>query len=281
LGTVQSASVSQSGASLYLGTSGFSFDDWVGPVYPQRIPRAYWLTYYEEELGFNALEVNYTYYQMPAPRTMVGMMRKTSESFRFTVKAHRSMTHDVLQADDTIRDSPEAFKQFREGVRPMAEAGRLGCVLAQFPYSFQPKPETQDYLGKVMDRLRDLALVVEFRHRSWVNAETLETLRQQGVGLCAVDEPALPKLMPWVGEPTSEIGYARFHGRNADKWFGTSTAERYNYLYSEAELRELLARLRELPPQVKTLYAFFNNCHAGAAAQNARRFKELLSEPAP
>jgi uncharacterized protein YecE (DUF72 family) len=132
----------------------------------------------------------------------------------------------------------------------------------------------------VIDRLRDLKLVVEFRHKSWVTPETLEYLRQQGVGLCAVDEPALPKLMPWAGEVTSEIGYARFHGRNAATWFGTSTAERYNYLYSAPELKELLARLRGLPAQAKTLYAFFNNCHAGAAAQNARRFKEFLAEPA-
>lgn len=266
---------------IYLGTSGFSFDDWVGPVYPQKIPRTYWLTYYEDELGFNALEVNYTYYQMPAPRTMTGMMRKTSAGFRFTVKTHRSMTHEVLQSDGTIRDNPQAFRDFREGVRPLAESGRLGCVLAQFPYGFIARPETQDYLGKVIERLRDLALVVEFRHKSWVDPETFGMLRQAGVGLCAVDEPPLPKLMPWVGEATSEIGYARFHGRNADKWFGTSTAERYDYLYSDQELKELLARLRNLPAQVKTLYAFFNNCHAGAAAQNARRFKELLAEPAP
>ncbi len=263
---------------VYLGTSGFSFDDWTGPVYPKALSRARRLAYYEQELGFNALEVNYTYYAMPAWKTMEGLAAKTSHAFRFTVKTHRSMTHDILQADYSIQDNPGAFEQFRQGLQPLAESGKLGCVLAQFPYSFINKPENRAYLLKAIERFKNLSLVVEFRHRSWVVPEILDVLRKQGVGMCVVDEPELPKLMPWVREMTSRIGYVRFHGRNAATWFGGSTAERYDYLYSDAELRELAERVRALSPRARTLYLFFNNCHAGAAAQNARRFKELLSE---
>ena len=266
---------------VYLGTSGFSFDDWVGVVYPKALSRARWLTYYEQELGFNALEVNYTYYQMPAQRTMEGLARKTSQTFRFTVKTHRSMTHDVLQPDRSIQDNPGAFEQFRQGLQPLLESGKFGCVLAQFPYGFANGLQNREYLLKVIDRLKDLHLVVEFRHRSWVVPEILDLLRKQGVGLCVVDEPALPKLMPWVGEATSPLGYVRCHGRNAEKWFGTSTAERYDYLYTDSELRELAGRVRAVAGRAKSLYLFFNNCHAGAAARNARRFKELLAEPTP
>ena len=82
--------------------------------------------------------------------------------------------------------------------------------------------------------------------------------------------------MPWVPEVTSDVGYVRFHGRNAQAWFGTSTAERYNYCYSEAELQELAGRVQAIRNQVDSLFVFFNNCHAGHAVQNARRMAELL-----
>lgn len=261
-----------------LGTSGFAFDDWRGPVYPDYLPKPQWLIYYEQQLGFNALEVNYTYYQMPSPRTIQGLVRKTTERFRFTIKAHRSMTHDVIQPDGSIRDNPAAFEQFREGMRPLAESGKLCCVLAQFPSAFRNTPDMRAYLDVVIDRLADLRLVVEFRHQSWVGPQTWGRLRQRGVGVCAVDEPVLPQLMPWVAEPTSELGYVRFHGRNAQAWFGTSSAERYNYSYNDRELQDLRGRLEGLRGQVKTLVVFFNNCHVGAAAKNALQFKTLLHE---
>lgn len=238
--------------ALYrVGTSGFSFDDWVGPVYPEKLSRASWLSFYKRELGFDTMEVNYTYYQMPAPRTIEGLVHKTSAGFRFTVKVHRSMTHDILQPDYAIQDNPGAFDEFRKGLRPLIESGKLGCVLAQFPYAFIWRPENEGYLDRVIERLRDLGIVVEFRHRSWVRPETFEFLRKRGAGLCAVDEPELPKLMPWTGEATSGVGYARFHGRNAKRWFGGSTAERYDYLYTDEELRDLAGRVMGLAGKVR------------------------------
>lgn len=262
--------------AVFLGTSGFSFDDWVGPVYPERLPKTQWLTFYEQSLGFNAVEVNYTYYQMPSVRTMQGLVRKTSPAFRFTVKTHRRLTHDIRQPDGSILDDAGAFQEFRDGLRPMQDAGRLGCVLAQFPYAFTDTPQTRIYVDDMMDRLGDLGLVVEFRHRSWVTPETFARLRRRQVGWCAVDEPQLSRLMPWAGEVTSENAYVRFHGRNAAQWFGTSTADRYNYLYPEAELRDLAGKTTELAKPAKALYVFFNNCHAGSAAKNARQFRALL-----
>ena len=265
-------------ASLYVGTSGFSFDDWAGVIYPSGLPKPQWLIHYEQSLGFNAVEINYTYYQMPSHHTMQGLVRKTSRDFRFTIKTHRSMTHDMLQ-DGRLIDTTKAFEEFQEGMRPLTESGKLGCVLAQFPYTFTNTPRTRDYLLTALDRLIALPLVVEFRHTSWVQPDTYALLRDRRVGWCAVDEPALSRLMPWVPETTSPIGYVRFHGRNAAAWFGTSTAERYNYLYSDAELRDLTGRVQGMQGQVGTLCVFFNNCHAGSAARNALQFRDLLKEP--
>lgn len=262
-------------ADVYLGTSGFSFEDWQDTVYPSHLPKPQWLSYYEQRLGFNALELNYTYYQMPSHRTMQGLLRKTSPAFRFTIKTHHSLTHEAAAGERA--DNPAAFREFIEGMKPLAESGRLGCVLAQFPYRFANTPQARAYLDVAMDRLAGLPLVVEFRHKSWASPETFAHLRQRRVGWCAVDEPALSGLLPWRPEVTSEVGYARFHGRNAAQWFSTSTAERYNYLYNEAELQELAARVAQLAaPAMKTRFLYFNNCHAGSAAKNAQRFKELL-----
>ena len=261
---------------VYLGTSGFSFDDWRGPVYPENLPKPQWLTFYEQQIGFNALEINYTYYQMPSHRTLEGMIRKTTDRFSFSIKTHRSLTHDVIQ-DGAIADNPKAFEEFRESMRPLVDAGRLGCVLAQFPYAFFNSHDNREYLAKTIDRLGHLNLVVEFRNKSWVTAHTFELLRRHNVGICTVDEPALPRLMPWLSEMTSDIAYVRFHGRNAPKWFGTSTEDRYNYLYSDEELQELAERVRAIAPKVRRLHLYFNNCHAGSAAKNAKTLKALLS----
>ncbi len=262
-------------AAIYIGTSGFSFDDWKATVYPERLPRPQWLIYYEQQLGFNALEINYTYYQMPSPRTIDGLLRKTSADFRFTIKTHRSMTHEIIQQGKIV-DNPKAFEEFREGMRPLMHSGRLGAVLTQFPITFINRPDERDYLAKTIDRLGDLPLVIEFRNKSWMTPKTFEELAARQVGHCAVDEPALPRLLPWVPEVTSDIAYARFHGRNAEQWFGSSAEDRYNYLYSPAELEELATRIEDFAERAKMLYVFFNNCHAGAAARNARQFKELL-----
>jgi uncharacterized protein YecE (DUF72 family) len=263
---------------VYVGTSGFSFDDWKGPVYPERLPAAQWLTYYEQQLGFNVLEINYTYYQMPSHRTLTGLLRKTTPRFKFAVKANRAMTHDVIQKNRAIADNPKAFTEFREGLKPMEESGRLECVLTQFPYGFPNTPPNRDYLDRVLDRLKGLETVVEFRHRSWVAPEIFEHLRARRAGFCVVDEPQLPNLMPWVGEVTSDIAYARLHGRNAAAWFGSSGGERYNYNYSDPELRELLTKLDALRKQGRTLMVFLNNCHAGAAARNAKRLRDMFLE---
>ncbi len=264
--------------TLHLGTSGFSFDDWRGPVYPGDLPKPHWLAYYEQHLGFNALEINYTYYQMPSHRTMATLVKKATPAFRFAIKTHRSMTHDIFQRGGVIMDSPRAFLEFREGMKPLTDSGRLACVLVQFPSAFTKTAEHQHYLDAAIDRLGGLPLVVEFRHRSWVAPSTFTHLRARGVGICAVDEPALPSLMPWVPEVTSTISYVRFHGRNAASWFGTSTAERYNYSYNDQELRALAARVTALRERAAAALVFFNNCHAGAAAKNALRFRGLLAE---
>lgn len=260
---------------LFIGTSGFSFPDWRGVVYPANIKQAQMLPYYENELGFNTLEVNYTYYRLPSASTMLRLGAKTSAGFRFVVKAYRGMTHEIWQEEGSLRDNRDTFAQFREGIGPLEESGKLQCLLFQFPPQFLPREENLDYLQACKERLEGTQLVIEFRNRGWAGEEALAFLRQNGLGYCVVDEPPLSRLMPFVPEATCETGYFRFHGRNRN-WFRAPVAERYNYHYRDEELEEFIEPVKKITGLTLHTYAFFNNCHAGAAARNAKRFRQML-----
>jgi uncharacterized protein YecE (DUF72 family) len=260
-----------------IGTSGFSFPDWVGPVYPEGLPRNRMLEFYERELGFDTVELNFTYYRMPVPGTMEQLLAKTGDRFEFVVRSNKDMTHDIWQDERRkfLKDTTERFNEFREGIRPLVQAGRLGCVLIQMPSFFWPIPQNFRYVMRFPELLPDVPLVVEFRHRAWVRDTAYRMLEQTGMGYCVVDEPQLPRLMPFDPRSTSDTGYFRLHGRNM-KWFTASREERYNYLYSQEELESFVEPIRSVSAQTKKTYVFFNNCHAGAAARNAEMMKRLL-----
>ena len=178
---------------LHIGTSGFSYDDWVGPVYPAGLPKRDWLAFYARE--FSTVEVNATYYAIPAPKTLAAMADKTPAGFLFTVKANQEMTHKR-------GDNASVFAAFKLAVQPMVDAGKLGCILAQFPFSFHATAPNRQYLAEAGERLAPLPLVAEFRNREWLSPETFADLRRLGIGFCCVDEPRLPGLIPPVAEAT-------------------------------------------------------------------------------
>ena len=195
---------------IRVGTSGFSYTDWLGPFYPPRLAKAHMLDYYANI--FDTVEINATYYAIPGPRSMESMLQKVGETFEFTVKAHQDMTHHRDRAT-------EVLPRFLEALKPFAEAGKLGCVLLQFPFSFAHTPDNRSFVRFLVESLAPHRAVVEFRHRSWINEETMAFLRQVGAGYCAVDEPRLPGLPPPMAEVTAPVGYVRFHGRNKEKWW--------------------------------------------------------------
>jgi uncharacterized protein YecE (DUF72 family) len=125
-------------SEIRMGTSGFQFNDWKGTIYPKGLLGKDMLPYYEQVLGFNTLEVNYTYYRLPVPSTMERMVEKTSGAFDFVVRSNKDMTHDIWEDTKrtTLKDTSAVFRKFREGIEPMLEAKRLGCVLIQFPSFF-------------------------------------------------------------------------------------------------------------------------------------------------
>jgi uncharacterized protein YecE (DUF72 family) len=262
---------------IKIGTSGFSFPDWKGTVYPKEIKDRDMLSYYERELGLKTLEVNFTYYTLPSPNSFIGMSKKTSHDFEFVVKCFKGMTHEIRdKATKRIIDNRDVFDKFLYSLQPLVLEGKLGCVLAQFPYSFFPNSESFAYLRSFKERLGEIPLVVEFRNIYWLKDSTFSFLKDIGTGYCVVDEPKLPKLMPFTPRATSDVGYFRMHGRNPN-WFNVPTSVRYDYLYSEEELRGFIQPIREIKALTGKTLIFFNNCHGGSAARNALEFLRMLS----
>lgn len=264
---------------IVIGTSGYSFADWVGPFYPPGMKSGDFLDYYSRH--FEAVEVNATYYRMPEAGMFERMVRKTPEGFRFVIKLNQAMTHE------SSRD-PALYREFIAALRPLKEAGRYDGLLAQFPWGFKRTPDHRRHLAAMRDLLAGEPLFVEFRHDSWLTPELEPSLRERGIGYCAVDEPRLPGLVPPVTMVTAEDAYVRFHGRNEATWWGRGGAQgeaggraggdRYDYDYRADELKEWVRKVAELADQARRTYLFFNNCHAGQAARNAKLMQELLRQ---
>ncbi len=252
---------------IHIGTSGYSFKDWKGPFYPIKITNQEMLEFYSRH--FRVVEINATYYAIPKPYTFERMAARTPEDFQFMVKANGGMTHERT-------DNQSVFDEFETAIQPLVEANKLKGILAQFPWSFKNNEENRKYLRTYRDRLAEYPLIAEFRHISWISEPLFGFLRELGISYCAVDEPNLPGLVPPRVEATSDLGYVRFHGRNAEAWWGGDAAQRYNYLYSEQELKEWIPKVKQLATSTQETYVFFNNCHAGAAAKNAKTMQDML-----
>ena len=253
---------------LYMGTSGFSYEDWVGSFYPAGMPRREWLSYYARE--FDTCEVNSTYYAIPRPSTMKAMTDKTGEGFLFSVKANQEMTH-------RREDNATVFQAFCQVLEPIVSTGKLGCILAQFPYSFKPNRQNWDYLRLFKERVQDLPVVIEFRNAQWLRSDLFDWLRQLELGFCCVDEPQLPNLLPPLAEVTSKIGYVRFHGRNSAKWWQHEHAyERYDYTYSSSELSEWLPKIQKIDRIAENTFVFANNHWRGQAISTIRQLRMMV-----
>ncbi len=231
---------------IKVGTSGFSFPDWVGAIYPDKIKKGDMLLFYEQTLGFKITEINSTYYTIPSQKSFEGMLKKTSPDFEFTVKAHKSMTHEIRDKETGVFiDNKDAFDRFVRAVEPVKKEDRLTAILAQFPYSFYAVNDNYNYLLTFKERLKDMPLVVEFRNYYWHTQKSISFLRENNIGYCIVDEPKLKGLMPYNPVVTTDLGYFRFHGRNMN-WFQASTAERYDYLRTPEELKSIVADIKNI-----------------------------------
>jgi uncharacterized protein YecE (DUF72 family) len=260
---------------IHIGPAGWSYADWRGRVYPESAG-AKFDTLALVAKYFDTAEINSSFYHPPAPDTARSWLRRIQHNpqFIFTAKLYRAFTHE--RGKSTADDE----KLFRQGIDPLVEAGKLGAVLIQFPWSFKNEGEERAYLNQLVERFKDYPLVVELRHESWNNPRILQTLEDLNVGLCDIDQPLFANSIKPSAEVTSSIGYIRLHGRNYQNWFReeANVVERYDYLYSRDELEPWVERVREVASKAKQTFVITNNHARGQSLVNAFEVLALLEE---
>jgi uncharacterized protein YecE (DUF72 family) len=258
---------------IRVGIAGWSYDDWEGVVYPARHPARF------DRLGylagfFDTIEINSTFYRIPVPRTTESWARRVQERprFRFTAKLYRGFTHKR----EALQGGEEAA--FKEAMAPLAEAGILGSVLVQFPYSFRWKPESRAILERIIDTFGALGLVMEIRHDEWNREEFRDFLRARQVGFCNLDQPRLARSLGPTEMATSSVGYVRLHGRNAANWFRKQAEpwERYDYVYEAEELSPWIGRIQRIAEQTADVFVIANNHFRGKAPLAALTLLAML-----
>ena len=201
---------------ILIGTSGYYYDDWKGPFYPDNMAKKDYLNYYSRY--FHTLELNYTYYRLPEAKQSGTMIARAGTDMTFVVKAHKEMTHNI-----TENSISAVLPLLLNGITPFIDSDCLGSILLQFPQSFHYTNKNRIYLKQLIQELLPAPLSVEFRNKDWIKESVYNSLSELNAGFVCVDEPELPNLIPKLNIITSETGYIRFHGRNRENWYGTDS----------------------------------------------------------
>lgn len=272
--------------TLRVGTSGWNYPTgrgtWNGIFYPLPEDRQRGfdeLAFYAER--FNVVEVNSTFYGQPRASVSLGWARRTPPGFEFTVKLYQKFTHPGMTSDAGAVSQADV-DAFKGGIDPLAAAGKLGPLLAQFPASFHRSPEATAYLGWLMRTFTGYAPAIELRHASWSDAsdDTRRLLADGGATWVQIDEPKFESSIRQDLTVDAEVLYLRLHGRNAAQWWDHDHAEdRYNYYYAARELEPLAGKVRQAVDAGKKAYLLLNNHFSAQAVANATTLKKMLDEP--
>ena len=245
------------------------------------------LAFYAEH--FDTVEVNSTFYRVPAVDAVRTWAARTPAGFEFALKLYQKFTHPEMFVKATGADPADLGRkdvdEFRAAIEPLASAGKLGPILAQFPASFKNEPDARGYLDWLLDAFKDYRIAVELRHRSFSDdpADTLALLGGYGAAWVQIDEPKFrlsirQNRLPNV--PT--FYYMRLHGRNAANWWSHEHSEdRYNYLYSPEELKPIVDAAKGAAREVKKSYVYTNNHFSAKSVANAAEIKALLGQDLP
>jgi len=276
---------------IHVGTAGWSYKDWEGIFYPPGLDRrkVHPLEYLAR--FFDTTEINTSFYGPLKPELAKLWCRKVAAvnpAFLFTAKLYRAFTHSPIAVMEptsaaTIRPTDEDEIRTREGLDALANAGKLGALLIQFPVSFKNTSLNREYLDRLLRQFIEYPRVVEVRHNSWNDAATLAAFTQKNVGFCNIDQPLLGRSLAPTEHVTSPIAYVRLHGRNYSDWFADQTPDsdnrddRYNYLYKENELEGWKERIENVAEKAQRTYVITNNHFESKAGVNALELKAMIS----
>ncbi|MBN1129745.1 MAG: DUF72 domain-containing protein [Chitinispirillaceae bacterium] len=294
-----------SGASVYVGTSGYYYDDWIGVFNPPKRSAKKLGNATEQERSdqdrlrfyqryFSFVEINHTFYQEPQRGHMADIEARSKEGMRYAVKVHREISHS---RDCDARKGQEIMQRYIAATGPLIENGRLFGFLIQLEDRWYRTGQRLDYLLSVAQEAvaRRLDVHIEFRHASWHAAPVLQALKDAGVGICNTDIPPIRHAFPLRAYATTDKGYVRYSGRNLESWYpsaraATSAARiaarnaRYDYRYSEQELEQLVQGQLTLMKKTGSMAVAYNNHYQAKAIANAidninrlKRFLETMN----
>jgi uncharacterized protein YecE (DUF72 family) len=260
------------------------YKDWEGVVYPKPHPASFDELRYISEF-FDTIEINSSFYGPPVAKTSANWVRRVEDNhnFQFTAKLWKRFTHERDKAWTTTE-----VNQVKKGFDVLMESDRLGAVLLQFPWSFRNTDENNEWLNDVVRTFLLYPLVVEVRHKSWLDPAFFRWLSESGVGFVNIDQPLYHDSIAPSARVTSHVGYVRVHGRNYKDWFRDKAPveQRYNYLYKADELAPWAERISEIAadPTTHDVYVVTNNHYKGKAVANALMLKSMVTGervPAP
>lgn len=282
---------------LLIGTSGYDYPEWKGVFYPEDLKRKDFLSFYATQ--FNALELNNTFYNMPTAERLMSFYERSEGKLSFSVKANRLLTHEI-GADWQV-----AAKDFKEALKPLNEKERLSAVLFQLPESFHYTNDNRIYLAKLIDEFEGFPVMIEFRHKEWIQESVFEGLEMRKTGIVFCDMPMchlaqmsiisnyangakrrMPQLKnlpdgtvmktPFIGSSA----YIRLHGRNEGAWYAAGDtpngSTRYCYDYSDEELAQFIPIIKAAGREGKKVQVYFNNHPNGSGAKNAISLKKMI-----
>jgi uncharacterized protein YecE (DUF72 family) len=251
---------------VWVGTSGYSYSDWVGPFYPPGTRPGQMLAHYCRY--FPLVELNFTFYRLPTATMLSRLIEQTPAGFQFLVKLPRTLSHE---------ENPADIVPFRHAVDEMRGRGRLLGLLCQLPQASHNLPGHRAWLELLAGEFAGYGLAIEFRHESWFCSEVPPWLGERNVDLVAVDVPKLPGLYPRGLVQSSPRLYVRFHSRNDGKWY-RSDKGRYDYHYDDEALSEWTTALSRNENRCDRALLLFNNCQRSHAVANAQRMRQLLTQ---
>jgi uncharacterized protein YecE (DUF72 family) len=271
---------------IRVGTAGWSYKDWEGIFYPAGMQhrKQHPLEFLAQ--CFDMVEINTSFYGHIKPHLAKLWSRKAeavNPGFVFTAKLHRSFTHSPLAVMEptsaaTIQPNDEDEASAREGLEALAAEGKLGALLIQFPVSYKNTLLNREYLDQLLRQFIEYPRVVEVRHDSWDNPETINSFIQKNVAFCNIDQPQLGRSLEPTEHVTSPVGYVRLHGRNYDQWFEDEKgADRYNYFYRESELAGWKDKIERIAHKAEITYVVANNHFQAKAGVNALQLKHMIT----
>ena len=281
---------------ILIGTSGWSYPagegTWNGIFYPPTPAgrgrgKFDELAFYAEH--FDTVEINSSFYGVPAAATAKSWANRTPKGFEFSLKLYQKFTHPEMfhkaSGQDPWTLGAKDVDEFRRALDPLADAGKLGALLAQFPASFRNEPDSRGYLEWLLEQFKGYRVAVELRHRTWSDepTETLEMLEASNAAWTQIDEPKFRLSIRQDLKPNvRSFYYLRLHGRNAKQWWGHDKSEdRYNYLYSPQELEPFAEAVADASKRVKRSYVYANNHFSAKSVANAAILKHQLGQQLP